>query len=363
MRKKIIITVGGTGGHVYPAIALAKKLQDRCDVIFVGGGLKKNRYFTKDEFHFKETACGSISLRKPFQSFCNVGKILQGIFQGKNILSSFQPDLVVGFGSYHTLPLLAAAYFSSTPFMLHEANRKPGKVNRLFSPYAVLTGIHFKDTPLKGKTVPIKMPLREGFYLGNTTKDAARNYFNLDPKVFTILVFGGSQGAEALNRIVKDALINLSKKTAFQVLHFTGNERGAELLKKEYQERSVKSCVKDFEKRMDLSWQAADLVISRSGAGTLAESVEYEVPSILVPYPHAMDNHQEANADYMVEQVCGAIKCLERDLNSEVLAKKINALLEKECENLKKMKRSIRNYKEKDPSKELFETVVEFLAC
>lgn len=361
MRKKVLITVGGTGGHVYPALAVARKLKSSYDILFVGGGLKKNRYFKQEEFDFKETTCGTISLRKPLMTALNVGKIIKGIWQARCLIKNFSPDVVIGFGSYHTLPLLIAAKLSSIPIILHEANRVPGKVNRLFSPYALITGVHFPDTPLKGKKLEIKMPLRDGYSLGHCTKEDALAYFGLLPNRQTILVFGGSQGAVALNKVASDAVVKISSKYPVQVLHFAGEEREASQLQKKYEENGVLCCVKAFETRMDLSWQAADVMISRSGAGTIAEEIEFEVPGILIPYPHAMDNHQEANADFVVKHVQGAIKCLERELNSDFLSQQIEFLLKNESENLKKMKRSIRQYKEKNKSNELYDVVKDTL--
>lgn len=345
MSKKVLITVGGTGGHVFPAMSLAKKLlQDEPDIhlLFVGGGLSKNRYFARESFPFKEVSCGSLSLSKPLMALRNAARILKGIWQSYRIMKKFKPDLVVGFGSYYTLPALLAAKTCAIPIVLHEANRLPGKVNRLMSKYVALTGVFFPDTAnrLKGKSLEVAIPLREGYRLGSTSKEQAKTYFQLDPKNLTLLVFGGSQGAKAMNRLASEAIIKLNQSN-LQVLHFTGDAESALCLQEEYTAHGIKATVKAFETRMDMAWQAADVVISRSGAGTIAEEIEFEVPGILIPFPYATDNHQESNADFMVDKVNGAVKCLEKELDASRLAKAILSVLN----DRKQLKEAIRQYK------------------
>lgn len=364
MKKKIVVTVGGTGGHVYPAMALAKQLVCHPDIelLFIGGDLSTNRYFQRASFPFLEVSCGSLSLKNPLSSLRNAGTILQGVYQSYHILQEFEPDLVVGFGSYHTFPTLLAAKLCSVPFVLHEANRIPGKVNRLLSKYAAVTGVHFTDTAkvLKGKAIEVTIPLRDGYQLGATTREAAHAYFGLNPEMTTLLIFGGSQGAKAINQLTVSAL-SLLQGLSIQVLHFTGEEANVGEIQRKYIEYGLSASVKAFESRMDLAWQAADLLISRSGAGTLAEELEFEVPGILVPYPYATDNHQESNADFMVETVQGAVKYAEKALTPEILAQKIVGLLANDNEKLKVMSSSMQSYKAHAKTKDLASIVLDMV--
>lgn len=347
MTKKVLITVGGTGGHVFPALTLAKQLAARPDapqILFVGGGLSKNRYFERETFPYKDVACGTLPLRKPWTAARNCFRIARGIWQSRAIIRHYQPDLIVGFGSYHTLPTLAAAKIQRIPILLHEANRIPGKVIRLFSPYATLTGVHFPDTErLRGNVFPIPIPLREGFYNGSSTKAAARAYFNLDSHKRTLLIFGGSQGAQALNHLASQA-VAACKERPLQVMQFTGDPLTTKQLRDFYADNGIDACVKDFEPRMDLAWQAADAVIARSGAGTMAEQLEFEVPGILIPYPFAADNHQESNALFMVEKVGGAYMRRERHLTAQNLADDLNELFKKSPSMKDTMHRYKNNY-------------------
>lgn len=352
MAKKILITVGGTGGHVFPSISLANHLRKEdpsIDILFVGGRLSTNRFFTSHAYPHEAVACGGISLLKPIKTIASLGKIGLGILQSKRIIKDFKPDLVVGFGSYYTFPTLIAAKWACIPILLHESNSIPGKVNRLLSRHANQTAIQFPEAArhLKGESVLVKTPLREGFYLGSAQKKDALLFFGLDPAKPAILVFGGSQGAVKINSCFKDAFINHVHPhfPDVQIIHLTGDKKLTEELISLYQKANVQACVKDFEPRMDLAWQAADLVVSRSGAGTIAEELEFEVPGILIPYPHATENHQEYNADFMVSHVGGAYKFLEGHLSAFQLGEAILKMFANDSQVLKDMARKIADYK------------------
>jgi UDP-N-acetylglucosamine--N-acetylmuramyl-(pentapeptide) pyrophosphoryl-undecaprenol N-acetylglucosamine transferase len=363
MAKKIIITVGGTGGHIFPAIALAKQLAEQnLDLLFVGGNLSINPYFEREAFSYQSISCATFKKKNPWAILKTSTKIAIGIKQSYQILKEYQPDLIVGFGSFYTLPLLLAARMKQIPFILHEANSMPGKVNRLLSKQATAVGIHFPETAthLKGKTYEVGLPLRPGYCRGACSSAQARAYFDLDPHLLTILIFGGSQGAINLNNLVNKAFTGqlTYKKDTCQIIHFAGDTTLAQLLRTDYQKAGLKACVKPFESRMDLAWQAADLSIARAGAGTIAEQMEFEVPGILVPYPFATDNHQEKNADFLVKTVGGAIKCIEKDLTPELLAQQIESLTEDRRE---RMKSAMHQYKIKYRPRDFCSLILEQL--
>lgn len=202
--KRILIAVGGTGGHIFPALSVAEKLvslDPNLRVLFVGGGLAKNSYFDQKAFPFREVASATFSGKNPFKFLSASQRILKGISESRRIFNEFNPNLILGFGSYYTLPTLIAAKTKGIPFVLHEANSIPGKVNRFLSKWAVINGVHFPNsaTYLKGKTVEVGMPLRTGYSLKQLSKANARDYFRLHHTRPTILVFGGSQGAFIMN--------------------------------------------------------------------------------------------------------------------------------------------------------------------
>lgn len=361
MHKKILITAGGTGGHVYPAQGLAQKLKkvsNNLDVLFVAGGLCSNRYFDRTSFSYKEVACSGLIHKNPIKLFRGFINLFKGVFQSIRFMKEYRPDVVVGFGSYYTVSTLLAAKLLKIPIVLHEANSIPGKANKWFAPYVKCVGIHFPATStlLKGKTFEVGLPLREGYLRSATSRLDARAYFQLDDKTPTLLIFGGSQGAHAINNLIKESLKN-GFKTPLQVIHLTGDKTIIDELSTLYASRNIKACVKQFEGSMNLAWEAADLFIGRSGASTIAEAMEFEVPGILIPYPYAAENHQEKNADFFVEDVKGGVKLIEKGLTPE----KLYGILEHEIKesSLKTRRQGIKTYKERPNKKDLCQLVLE----
>lgn len=320
---KILLTAGGTGGHIFPALALAESLKNEkgCELFFAGGHLSNNPYFEQNLYSFQDVTCGKLS-KNPLEWM----KLSLGIGQSIKLLKKFDPDLVLGFGSFYTVPILAAAKLLGKPLFLHESNSIPGRVNRYFSPFAEMTWVHFPSTIalLKGFSETAKMPLRPLFKKGMVSKEEARIGWGLKPDTPTVLAFGGSQGADGINNLFVEAACSYLKKP-FQVIHFTGS--GGEKISDAYKKAGIPAYVRPFEKRMDLAWAAADLAVTRSGAASFAEQVEYEVPGIFIPYPHSTDGHQRKNAAYADLNGLG-IKREQANLTSETLAEDILRLLE-----------------------------------
>lgn len=365
MSKKILIATGGTGGHVYPAMALAQQLKTEipdCEVLFVGGGLSQNRYFDRTAFSHRTVSCSAFG-SSPKLLFSCLYNVAKGIWQSQRILREFKPDVAVGFGSYYAFPPLVAAKIMSIPLVLHEANSIPGKVNRVLSLWANVTGVHFPETVrrLKGKAIEVGMPLRLGFRRNIISREIANDYFGLQPHLRTLLVFGGSQGARSINSAVREALSNAKHKVNMQVLHIAGDPAMAKELQQHYAHENISAVVKSFEDRMEMAWQAADLVICRSGAGALAEQLEFEVPGILIPFPRAADNHQEFNADFMVATVGGAVKILDKGLTAERLVLCLEEFLKNDGALLAAMQQSMAAYKKKARNKDLCSLVKELL--
>lgn len=350
-KKKIAITTGGTGGHVYPALALAQQISKACtnaQIVFIGSGLQSNRYFNRSISPFYEVASDTLSFKNPWKLIKGVFSILKGMWQSYRILKHFSPDVLVGFGSYHTFPTLLAAKLLSIPIVLHEANSVPGKVQKLMSPYVKLTALHFPGAAsfLKGKSVEVGLPLREGYNRSCVTKIEALRYFQLDDALPTVLVFGGSQGARAINRLFLEG-IQTRSLSHIQVIHLTGDASLVDEARIIYAKQGIRVCVKAYETQMNFAWAAADLFVARAGAATIAEAMEFEVPGILIPYPTATDNHQEKNADFLVDIVGGAHKLLEYNLTGDRLCGEVYSLFGKNQGKLICMQNAMHQYKTK----------------
>jgi len=318
-----VISAGGSGGHLFPAQALADQLiREGCSVLFIGEGLANNPYFQKNRYPYLDISSATFSGKNPWRYLKGTGKILFGMMKSAAALRRFKPHAAVGFGSFQTVPALLSAKLLSIPTILHEANAVPGKVNRFLSPYVCQTAITFQETAkhLRGPSTLVEFPCRT---TKKATREEALNYYKL-PDCFTLLIFGGSQGARKLNQTALEALTKL--KPNLQVLHFTGRNDTAERYASAYQKAGIPSVVKSFEPHMEYAWTLADFCISRAGAGSIMEQKAYAVPGILIPYPYAADDHQAQNALAYIEETGGAIMIRESELTSELLADKIKDL-------------------------------------
>jgi len=361
----IVIAAGGTGGHLFPAQALALDLlkQDaHLEVLFMSPGLEKNLYFKKEVFPFREISSATPFSKNPFKLLKAFFLLIKGTLQSLFYLGRFKPKAVVGFGSFHSFPILFAARLRRIPIVLFESNAVPGRVNRLCSRFAKLTAIHFHRARkyLKGETVCVRMPLQKREQI--ISREKAHEYFELDPKKLTFLVFGGSQGAQSINRFFCSSLEQLSKSVSFQVVHIVGHPERAEKLREIYSKYHIKASVKPFEDKMDFAWSAADISISRAGAATLAEQIEFSIPSILIPYPYATENHQGKNASFVAEEIKGGVELPEKDLSTEKLVSVIEELLHEQSEKLKSMKKSLKAFKESEEKKDLCEVIFDLIS-
>lgn len=322
--KRLVICTGGTAGHLFPAQALAEELLSSAsppDILFLGHGLASNRFFDRDRFSYEEVNAA------PFRP-SGLLPLLRGYRKARALLSSFAPDLAVGFGSYHALPPLLAARRRKVPVVLHEANAYPGRVVRLLSPYAEVTGLHFEGAGdyLRGRSEVVGMPVRRGCRLEARERDLLLRDWQLEPQRTTLLIFGGSQGAHRINELVEGAAERW-KGRPFQVIHFTGDATTADRVRRRYRELGLLCYVRSFEPEMERAWRCADFVISRAGASSLAEQRLWAVPGLLIPYPYAADRHQEYNARHM-EQLGGAVVLSESSLSSEGLARVVEEVIE-----------------------------------
>ncbi len=281
---KVLIAAGGTGGHLFPAEQLASQLIKQGDQVLIAGhGLKKSSLFQKG-VPFQDIAAAS-----PKNPLKFIFATFKGLFQAVRMLFRFSPDIVVGFGSYHTFNVLLASVLLRKKIVLFEANTTLGKVNRLFAPFAKKVATQF---PFAKSTLLVSL-LPWGFKEERVSKEEAYRYFGLDASLFTVLVFGGSQGALFLNEIMPKVAQAFPE---IQWIHITGKEKTT----------SYNACIKAFETRMDLAYTAADMVIARSGASTLAELIRHKKPSLLIPFPFASEDHQMENARFLVEKIQGA---------------------------------------------------------
>ncbi len=362
-RKKIVIAAGGTGGHLFPAQALAEELQkEGIDVIFMGAGLGSNRYFDREKYAYCDIPSGTVFRRNILLIFKSLFHLVKGVKHGLMLLQKEEPDLVIGFGSFHSFPILCAAWLQKKMVALFESNAYPGKVNRLFSSGAAYTAIVFPKAQdhLNGKTVEVAMPVRQASPI--LSIEAATGYFGLDPRYPILLIFGGSQGALAMNELfLKSVELLKPHHPHFQVIHITGQLEVVAMFKEIYASLNIRACVKAFETNMSTAYQAASFAICRAGAATISELITFELPSILIPFPFAADDHQAKNAHFVHREVKGGIHLSEKGLTKEILAMEIYRFLDPAQSHLRQMRQSINTYKSHQDKKQLCTLICETL--
>ncbi len=308
---KIVIAAGGTGGHLFPAQQLAEMLGSDVEILFAGHHLATNPFFAKRAF----VEISSHPFRLGFFTAC-----WRGFWQSIRMLRQFDPDVVVGFGSYHVFPILLAASLLRKKIVLFEANCALGKVNRFFAPVARKIAFQFPFVSKKGVQVPW-LPWIETSQTKMTSSEA-REFYGLDPDLRTLLVFGGSQGASFLNESAPEIVGRLAHPV--QVLHLAGNGN-VDAVQKAYDRLGIISCVKAFEPQMLYAYSAATVAFCRSGAGTVAELLRFALPALLVPYPFATEDHQRKNGDYLAH-LGGARVVVQKTASKDLLASELETL-------------------------------------
>ncbi|MCR4428985.1 MAG: UDP-N-acetylglucosamine--N-acetylmuramyl-(pentapeptide) pyrophosphoryl-undecaprenol N-acetylglucosamine transferase [Caldiserica bacterium] len=300
---RLILSGGGTGGHVFPLISLAlhllKKGLPPGDILFLGqGDSLEEQEAKKIGLRFAKLIPQS-NRRDLLGIVFSLFLAFLGSIQALFLFLSFRPDAVVGGGGFVSLPAILASRISKTPYFLLEQNMIPGKLTRFFSRSADTTFLTFPGSEkfLKGKFLVVGNPIREDLLL---PREEARRILNLPQEAFLVILAGGSKGARSLNREFQKLVPFLLSKPQCFVLWVTG--RGDhEAIREQLKPTSERLFLKPFEPQMPLWISGSDLYIGRAGAGLLWEAVSCGVPSILIPFPYAADDHQMANARFLEE--------------------------------------------------------------
>jgi UDP-N-acetylglucosamine--N-acetylmuramyl-(pentapeptide) pyrophosphoryl-undecaprenol N-acetylglucosamine transferase len=312
--KRALIASGGTGGHFYPGFALAQELRRRgWQTLFL---VKKEDIARPalEEADFPYAELDMVSLPRsinPLAHLVFLFKFARSLLLARRVMADYRPDAVVGTGSYVAFPAALAARLAGIPVFIHESNAKFGLGNRLagFFCRAAALGLPLEGAAFPGKTALTGTPIRDAFAAA-PDRAGARAALGLDPVKFTVLVFGGSQGARRLNAAFIRAAHFL--KGDIQALHICGR-RDFDAVRTAYDEGGLTGAkgIKLFDYREDMPelYAAADVVVARSGASTVAELAHLRKPSVLVPLPSSAGGHQKANAMALASR--GAAECVE----------------------------------------------------
>jgi UDP-N-acetylglucosamine--N-acetylmuramyl-(pentapeptide) pyrophosphoryl-undecaprenol N-acetylglucosamine transferase len=323
----VLIAGGGTGGHLYPGIAVARALVARvpdAQVVFVGTAAGvESRVVPHEGFPLEVIRSAGLK-GKSFRSLLRGLLLLPAsALDAWSVLSRRRPSIVIGVGGYSSGPVVALAALRGFPTLLMEQNAVPGFTNRLLAPLVSAAAVTYEDS--------VGVFGRKAFVTGNPVRPEflrkeSHGEHNSPPGAARVLVFGGSQGAHALNMAMVEAAARLAAAApAVAVTHQSG-ERDLEVVRDGYRRAGLEARVEPFLFAMDREMRSADLVVCRSGATTLAELTASGRASILVPFPGATDDHQRKNAEALART--GAARMIEqRELNGGRLAAEILALL------------------------------------
>lgn len=321
VKKRILIMAGGTGGHIMPGLAVAHELEQQGHTVAWLGGVTSSmeaRLVPQHGVEFNSVEFGGLRGKGAMTKLLFPLRLVKAVAQARRVFKKFQPDVVLGMGGYITVPGGLAAKMEGVPIVLHEQNAIAGMSNKLLAKMAkrVLSGF------------PNALPNAQ--WLGNPVKQVIVDVaspearFDAHEGALKIAVVGGSLGAQALNSIVPQALALMPEATRPQVVHQAGEKMIAQL-QENYAQSGVKADCVAFISDMAGLYANADLLICRSGAMTVSELAAAGAPSIMVPFPFAVDDHQTVNAKLLVD--AGAGMCIsQKELTPEILANVLNKL-------------------------------------
>ena len=360
---KVIMTAAGTGGHINPAIAIANKIKQeepKAEIIFIGTnrGLETD-LVPRAGYELKTVEAYGLSKKISITSIINNIKTIKGIGQAKEIIKEFKPDIVIGTGGYICGPVMLAASKFKIPTILHESNAFPGKAVKMLAKKVdtILVGFEIAKTRIKNANNIV--------VTGNPTKIKTNKITEEQKKQILeglgfstskplILVFGGSQGAKAIN----DALIELINKklnTNYQVMWAPGPKQYENVKEKiNFSPKDVK--IMPYIYNMEEALNACDLIISRSGAMTITELAKTGKPAIFIPLPNVSNNHQEYNAK-VLENINAARIIKNDDLNANILNEQIQEMI-KDKNTLKQMGENARKIDMGDVEEKIYIEII-----
>ncbi|CAN5583179.1 undecaprenyldiphospho-muramoylpentapeptide beta-N-acetylglucosaminyltransferase [soil metagenome] len=355
-----VIACGGTGGHLFPGLAVAEVLRERGHEVLLFISEKEIDTLAvegRSDFRFEKLP--TVALPSPFSPaiLAFVRRFNESVSACREIFRKFNPQVVLGMGGFTSTAPVLAARMRGIPTFIHESNAVPGKANRHTSRFvrAVLLGFaecasFFPRAQTEFTGTPIRSTLRR------LDRRVALEKLGLRAEVPTVLVMGGSQGASGINQALIKALPSL-QALSLQVVHLSG-KRDVRLLEDNYRRENIPAYVAAFHHRMEEVYSAADFAIARSGAASLAELAAFALPALLVPYPYAADDHQTRNAGIFVK-ANAALMVRESELSGELLAKKIRDM-QSDPAALRQMAQNIEAMAPKNAARLVVETMEKY---
>lgn len=366
--KIYFVTGGGTGGHIYPAVAVGTALQKEADtkkVYYVGNPNNLEKKIAEDKvFEFLGVDITGMPRTCSFDFVKWSFKLLFSTIKSVGYIVKYRPSLIFGTGGYVSAPMLFAGILTNTPVVIHECDAIAGKVTKIIAPFAKSVSAAFESSKEDIKSDDIRVngnPIREEFLSIDRYK--ARQEWKLKDKL-TIMVMGGSQGAKKINTILVQCLKRIFKKYDVQIIHQTGLKNYDETvkeLKKVYPIYTENSqyIVRPYFKKMYLPMIASDIAISRAGSLSISEICVSGLASILIPYPYAAADHQRKNAKEM-EELGAAIYLDDTECTQEAFMEKLEELIN-DTQKMIELQNNARNLVKYDATKNIVEQIKDVL--
>lgn len=306
MNKKIIIAGGGTGGHIFPAIAIAnalRKIEPSIDILFIGAkGKMEMEKVPQAGYPIEGLDIAGFNRSSLWKNIGLPFKLLKSLFQVRKIITDFMPDAVVGVGGYSSFPVLRYAQTRGIPTFIHESNSFAGKSNMMLGKKATkvfVAGDGMEQFFPADRLLITGNPVRHTIAANAISREQGMEFFGLDAAKKTVLATGGSLGAKGINEAL-DGQIDLFAKNDIQLIWQTGRPFVERASEKAVENKNL--WVNSFITQMEYAYAAADIVVSRSGAMAIAELCVVQKPAVLVPYPFAAEDHQTVNAQHLVDK-------------------------------------------------------------
>ena len=361
---RILITCGGTGGHIFPAIGLAQELKraGHPDSIFVIDNSVTNKELIRKagfDVLVLDVPKMPYGLSRKWPQF--IIKLITSRLNAAPIIAKINPDIAVGFGAYISGPVIQAAASVGIKTLIHEQNAFLGRANRILFNIVDRVALSFNNPLIKKNAkcvltgIPIRHQLRDGFK--TVTNDQALKAFRFSRKRKTLLVLGGSSGAFAINKAMVDMvkILDSKQKDSIQILHISGH-KDHDMVEHAYRMNNIIYWVRGFCDNMTLLYKASDMVISRAGAATISEIAFFGIPTLFIPYPWA-GSHQKDNAT-LIAREGAAVILKESGLSPKKLQDSIFSIINDE-EGMRRMIKNTRIFSRPDAAKNLAAAVTE----
>ena len=352
---RVVISAGGTGGHIYPALAIINKIKENepdSEFVYIGTHNRMEKdIIPKHNIPFESIEIYGFNRKNLLKNFKTLNCYFKALKKCKKIIKDFKPDVVIGVGGYVTVPVIYSAKKLGIKTFIHEQNSIPGKANIYLSKYVDMIGVSFKSSI---KHFPEYKTIFTGNPCGENAlkiKEADKKTFGLNNNKKLILVVMGSLGSSRVNELLVKTMSSFNNKN-YEILFVTGKD-DYDRMKKEKFPMNVKTV--PYIENMASIMKKTDLIVSRAGASTLSEIISLKIPSILIPSPYVPNNHQFKNAKDLINKKA-ALLIEEKDLKGDILVRTIDSVINDDLK-LKEISNNLREFDVPNSASVIYENI------